>query len=53
MLKKYDYKELAEKLCLAFQDLPSGCDGCPLSEDSRIDSEGDAICPLYDLERLK
>ena len=43
-----DYKSIARVLCEAFLDMPSGCDGCPLYDENRIDEDGNAICALYD-----
>ena len=40
------YKEIAEKLCDRFLDMPSGCEGCPLFDEDFLDEEGNMICEL-------
>lgn len=39
------YKEATLRLCDAFLDMPSGCDGCPLASDD-YDEDGNMICAL-------
>lgn len=39
------YKEAAFKLCDGYLDMPSGCDGCPLSTEN-YDDDGNMICLL-------
>lgn len=43
------YKEATLRLCDAFLDMPSGCDGCPLASDD-YDEDGNMICALNEVD---
>ena len=39
-------EKLLKILCEGFLDMPSGCDGCPLSETQTLEKDRNAICEL-------
>lgn len=41
------YKEIAEKLCEGYLDMPCSCDGCPLCDTMDYDDDGNVVCVLY------
>ena len=43
------YNEAALKMCDVFLDMPSGCDGCPLSTEN-YDDDGNMICQLNEVD---
>ena len=54
-----DYKEFARKLCGGYEDMPSGCEGCPIYwEDEEngtgtTDEDGNYVCSLWKKEEDK
>lgn len=47
------YEEIAKTLCDAISGTPSGCEGCPLSDNEEYDEEGNAVCSLLMAENTE
>lgn len=46
------FKKVAREMCDGYLDMPSGCEGCPLFDEDKLDVDGNCHCELSVMDRL-